>query len=87
MKAVPPLWKEEKPALYELGAFKANYYLEKVREVVQEWMRVGSAAFLPKFLISFSKRKFLMVKTSGLQWALLQCWVPHDVNDSTGELN
>lgn len=33
MKAVSPLWKEEKPALYELEAFKAIYYLEKVREV------------------------------------------------------
>lgn len=41
MKAVPPLWKEEKPALYELEAFKANNYLEKVREVVHLLAEMG----------------------------------------------
>lgn len=49
-------------------------------------MKVGSIS-AKVFNIFFKKEVFFLVKTSGLRWALLQCWVPHDVNYSTGELN
>lgn len=75
-----------KPDLYELEGFKAIYCLEKVREVhllteVDEGLKFSMSA---KIFNLFFKREVLYAR---LQWALLQCWFPHDVNDSTGELS